>query len=148
MHPYRKSHQKRNQHDPPVGIRLVRLVVPGKHRPEDHRGKEGRHRIDLGLHRRKPERIRKTVGHRTHDTGTEYSYGRCHRIGAVLFTDDNPPRKVYNRKIEEKYRKSGANRAHRIHRHGGVLRRDEHGKEPCKKLEDRVSRRVPDFELI
>ena len=64
----RKSHQERNEHDPSVGIWLVSLLIPLGHRPEDHGGEEGRHRIYLTFDCREPESVAESVGKSSHST--------------------------------------------------------------------------------
>ena len=58
---YRESHQERYEHDPSVGIRLVSLLIPLGHRPEDHGSEERRHRIYLTLDCREPECVAECV---------------------------------------------------------------------------------------
>ena len=63
-----KTHKEGYKHDPSVGIRLVRLLVPLDHCPE-HEGREKRrHRIDLALYRREPECVAECVCKRTYGT--------------------------------------------------------------------------------
>ena len=66
-----KSHQEGNQHDPPVCIRSVSLLIPFGHCPENQGGEKGRHRIDLTLYGRKPEGVAETVGKGADSTAAE-----------------------------------------------------------------------------
>ena len=63
-----QTHQERYEHDPSVGIRLVRLLVPLDHCPEHEGCEKRRHRIDLTLYRREPECIAECVRKRTYGT--------------------------------------------------------------------------------
>lgn len=68
MHAYRQPDDVGNQHQPLVGVWLVRVILPLEDQPEDQGGQHGGERVDFALHGREPERVGEGVGQRSHDT--------------------------------------------------------------------------------
>ena len=148
MHADGKPHQERNQHYPPVRIRSVSLLVPFRHRPEHHRGKKRRHRIDFALDCRKPESVGEAICQCAYYPGAVNGNGAGHRPGTVSVRLHRPLRQEDYGKIKEKYGQCRTDRTHHIHRHRSMHVVREHGKEPRDQLEYRVSRRMPHLKFI
>ena len=68
MHSYREAHKEGNKHYPPVGIGLVRLLLPLQHCPKDNGCKERGHCINLTLNCREPEGIGPAICKRANHT--------------------------------------------------------------------------------
>ena len=148
MDTYGKTHQKRYQHKPSVGIWLIRLLIPLGHRPENERSEEGRHGINFTLNRREPERVTECVCKRSDSSGTEYNDCLGERIASVSLRLHNSFNEEHRGQIQKKYRESRKNGIHRIYSQGCMLRTGKHSGKSCKELEYRVSRRVSHLQLI
>jgi len=147
MHTHRKAHQERNQHQPAAGIRPVGLFLPFEDGPENHRGKEARHGVDLALHRGEPEGIGETVGHRSHHAGSQKGDGV--RLGHLLAAQrENPAAEVDDGQVEEEDGQGRTECAHRIDGGSGVFGRSEHREKAADEIEGGISRRVAHFQLV
>ena len=79
-----KTHQKGYKDNPSVGIRLVSLLVPLGHRPEDQGCDKRRHRVNLTLDCREPECIAKSICKGTHRSRSEDSNRFSERVSSFI----------------------------------------------------------------
>ena len=148
VHADAQAHQEGDEHDPAQGVRLVGAVVPHCHQPE-YDGREQRgHRVDLGLDGREPEGVGEGVDQGAHEAGAEDGDGLRQAIAAVGGRAHQALGQPDDGQVQEKDRRGGAQRAERVDEDRRVHVVAEQGEEPGEKLEDRVSRRVADFEFI
>ena len=150
MDPDGKSHQEENEDDPAVGVGLVRFFFPFEHGPEDHSGKQGGHRVNLSLNGGEPECVGPAVGQCANDAGADdgqkMSGLQVTQSRNVLFK--NPAGQMDDGQVQEENGECRTEGAHDIHGQSRMFRIGEHREETSEQLENRVSRRVPDFEFV
>ena len=151
VHSDGKSHEEGDQHYPAVAVAPVRLFVPPGHRPDDHGGEQGRHRIDLAFHGGEPESVGEGIGKGSYRPAAHYRDSSSRRIPVLsvrALAGHQPLGEEHYGQVEEEDRESRADGTHGVHHHRCVRGSSEHSEEPGYQLEHRVSRGVSHFQLV
>ncbi len=147
MHADGQADKIGDEHHPAVTAGLVGLVLPLQHQPEHQRRQETGVGIDLGFHRREPERVAERIGQRAHQAAHLHQPHTCRRERAV--GHHQPPRQVRNRPEEEQdaaRTEQGREQVHHQRHPRGIARelREEIG----RKHEEGRARRVSHLQFI
>ena len=154
-----EAHQEGDEHNPAVGVRLIGLLVPLAHSPENEGREEGRHGINLALHRAEPERIGEAISQSSNSTCTKDSNGLGQRWPIGVGHDvsrhsrldresHHPLRKEDDGEVQEEDGEGAQDGVHGVHGHGGMLGVHRNGEEAGQELEHGVSRGVTHLQLI